>query len=113
MPDAETSTEATATLERFVNGRIEAPQRYVEHDGQVIVRTRRGTHQRWISEGWNPGRRGDLPYILGDKDCRPSDDESGGVMNGHLDVDEIEVYYVEDGETVHYRVDNTDMENDE
>lgn len=95
-------------LERYPNGRIEAPQRYVEYDGQVIVRTRRATHQRWVSEGWDPGPSGDLPYILGDKDCRPMDDIDGGGMNDHLSIREIEVYYVEDDDKVVYEVEPDD-----
>lgn len=98
------------TLDRYPVGRVEAPERYIEYEGQVIVRTRHETSQRWIKEGWNPGRMGDLPYLLGERYCQPADDgdQEQDAMNDHLATAEVEVYYVEDGETVHYRVENTE-----
>lgn len=108
MPDAQ-PREAAATLERLLNGRVEASERYVEYDGQVIVRTRGSTLQRWKSSGWDPGPRGDLPYLLSSTYCRGTIDDP---MNSHLAIDEVEVYYVEDGETVRYRVETTDSDNE-
>lgn len=102
-----TDSEDREVVERYPDGRIPASGRYIDYDGQVIVRTRYGTHQRWVSEGWprRRFRRGVAPYILGKRDCRPRDGDRG-VMNSHLSPDEYDVYYVDDSETVRYRVAN-------
>lgn len=92
-------------VERYPDGRIPASRRYIDYEGQVIVRTRYGTTQRWIKAGWDGGRLGLAPYILGKSDCRRRDQDP---MNPELAYNEFSVKYVEDGETVHYRVENTD-----
>ena len=98
-------TETRERLDRYPAGRILAPQRYIDYDGQVIIRTRYGTLQRWITEGWDTGRRGLLPYILGKRECREQPDKAP--MNDHLEAEEFDVYYVADSETVGYRVADT------
>lgn len=99
MPEAET----IATLSRTLDGKVEAPPRYVMYEGQVIVRTRAATSQRWVKEGWDTRRRGVYPYILGSSACteNPADEDA---MNPELGPNEISVFYVEDGDTVRYEV---------
>lgn len=103
-PEADPSVNAE-TVERYPDGRIPSSRRYIDYEGQVIVRTRYGTMQRWKKSGWDGGRLGRAPYILGQGDCRPSDSDP---MNPELAADEFSVYYVEDNETVRYRVQNND-----
>lgn len=88
--------------ERLPNDKIEAPQRYIEYGGQVIVRTRHGTHQRFIKEGWN--ERGTYPYILDGGYCEAGRDDGGEARNDFLEPTQFSVYYVEDGDHVLYEV---------
>ena len=93
-------------LRRYAKtGMIEAPQRYIDYSGQVIVRERYSTYQRWIKEGWDGGIKRLAPYILGRTYCRRSDVLDP--MNDHLDEDELEIYYVEDRDKVVYKVEET------
>lgn len=94
-------TETVGAIERLPSGRVEAPQRYIDYEGQVIVRTRYATCQRWKTSGWDR-RQVPLPYILPRNACRPRPDR--GAANDHLATDEFQVYYVEGCETVRWRV---------
>ena len=92
-------------VDRYPDGKIPAPRRYVDYDGQVIVRTRFSTHQRWKKAGSHVGRRSVAPYILHSSDCSGD----SGVLepyNDELEESQFSVYYVDDGETVLYEVSN-------
>lgn len=91
-------------VERLPDGSIEAPDRYLEYEGQVIVRTPHGTSQRFIDEGWDEKRRGPMPYILGKSCCTGEKSEYLKHRNDHLELNEFSVYYVSDSEHVLYRV---------
>lgn len=99
----ETVPEMVGTLGRLPDGKINAPQRYVDYADQLVVRTRFGTSQRWVKQGWNPGRRGTAPYLLGAHYCRDEDDDREP-MNPELDVDEVELYYVDENDRERYEV---------
>lgn len=98
----ELDAEENGELERHQNGNIEVPQRYIDYSGQLVIRTRFATVQRWKSEGWDGGSLGTAPYILSSRYCRGS--ETLKPKNSALDADEISIYYVEDRETVRHRV---------
>lgn len=88
---------------RTEDGHVEAPERYVEYAGQVIVRTRNGTHQRWKKSGWHL-RDVDEPYILGREECQDRGRTDPDPMNPELGPTEFSVYYVADEETIRYEV---------
>ena len=98
MPEEET----TQALRRLPDGKIDAPQGYVEYGGQVIVKTRYATVQRWKNSGWDSRRGEALPYILGADYCGRTD--LVDVRNDHLEENEVEVYYVDGSERVVYEV---------
>lgn len=89
-------------VDRLPNGTIEAPQRYIDTEGKVIVRERFSTHTRFTKAGWDVRQRGESPYILGDAYCQPS--EVLEAMNDELEENQFTVYYVDDGERVLYEV---------
>jgi len=80
-------------LERYPDGTIPAPARYIHYSGQVIIRTCFATIQRWKKE--------QSPDLLTADYCTARDRSP---KNDSLDINEIQVYYVEDNETVTYRV---------
>jgi len=89
-------------LERLPDGKIEAPERFVEYEGQAVVRTRYLTEQKFTKPGWDHRRRGVYPYILGKSYCNGEEDREP--MNPELEGDQLTVYYVEDGDRVLYEV---------
>ncbi|MCG1002882.1 MULTISPECIES: hypothetical protein [Halobacterium] len=94
------TTSTTKKVERHPNGKIPATQRYIDYDGQLVIRTRYATIQRFKESGWDNRRKG-APYILHSDYCRESD--TLGPKNEHLDANEFTVSYV-DGETVKFEV---------
>lgn len=91
-------------IERYPDGYIPAGDRYVEYEGQVIIRTRHATYQRWTTEGAHVH---DLcaPSMLRPGDCRERDTErQNGPMNPDLDTNQCTVYYTKTGETYAYEV---------
>lgn len=100
-----TTGEPIETVERYPDGKIPASRRYIDYDGQVVIRTRYATIQRWTKPGWDVRRRRAPAYILTSEYCTGENTDSEP-MNDHLDTDEVEVYYVADGETVRFNVTN-------
>jgi len=100
------TTPIAETLRRLPNGRIEAPDGYVGYSGQLVIRTRYGTIQRWKKEGWDSGRMGELPYILAPHYCREESDTLA--PKNDLELNEVSVHYVEHDEKRFYRVDDSD-----
>ena len=100
------ASDTVERIHRYPDGRIPASRRYIDYDGQLVIRTRYGTIQRWVSEGWTDHRRPLAAYILGKDDCREREDLTP--MNSHLAYNEFEVYYVETGETYRHAVEEDD-----
>lgn len=92
-------------IQRYPDGKIPASRRYIEYDGQLVIRTRYGTLQRWKDSGWDGGRMSHPPYILGAAYCT-GESESLEPKNDKLEENQFSVYYVDDGETVLYEVDD-------
>ncbi len=87
-------------VERDPDGRIPATQWYIDYSGQLVIRTRYATIQRFKQSGWDNHRKG-TPYILHSDYCRESD--TLAPKNEDLDADEFTVSYV-GGETVKFEV---------
>ena len=97
------TTEAPRkTIERYPDGKIPASRRYLDYDGQLVIRTRYATIQRWTKAGAGVDRRV-APCLLQSEYCRP-DSDALAVKNDHLEANQFDVYYVESGETVRYEV---------
>lgn len=77
-------------------------ERYPDHEGQVIIRTRYATIQRHKKTGFN-SRTFRSPHILGPDHCTG---EGLEVMNEHLEDNQFTVYYPGSGETEFYEVRN-------
>jgi hypothetical protein len=92
-------------LERYPDGKIPAPRRYIDYSGQLVIRTRYGTIQRWKGDGCETVEGGVAPYILGAHWCGDESDVLAA-KNEELEVGQFSVYYVEDGETEYYEVDS-------
>jgi hypothetical protein len=97
------TAELDGTLERDHEGRIEAPEGYVPYDGQVIIKTRYATVQRFKNGGWDYKRRTTLPYLLASHYATGESDVLEA-RNDHLEPNEVEVYYVEDSRRETYEV---------
>lgn len=95
--------ESFEPIEPYPDGYIPASRRYIDYSGQIVIRTRYGTIQRWISEGWDGGRLARAPYILS-KHVRIREHPEKSVMNDHLQPGQFTVYYVDAKETVGYEV---------
>lgn len=104
-PSLENSPIEFEAIKRHPDGRIPASRRYIDYDGQLVIRTRYATIQRWKSSGWDPGRMGDAPHMLEPHYCT-GDSDTLNAKNDHLEANQFEVYYVEDGERVYYEVAN-------
>lgn len=93
-------------IRRDPSGNVEAPDGYVDYAGQVIVRTRYATLQRFKKSGWDSRRGHPLPYILGSTYCTGEEveKEDGEPMNPELGPTQFSVKYVETGETEFYEV---------
>jgi hypothetical protein len=92
-------------IERYPDGRIPASRRYIDYDGQLIIRTRYATVQRFKSAGWDGGRMGHAPYILGRSYCT-GESETLEPRNEELEPNQLSLYYVEGSETKLYEVVN-------
>jgi len=90
----------TEKVERNPDGRIPATQRYIDYSGQLVIRTRYATIQRFKESGWD-NRRNGAPYILHSDYCQESD--TLAPKNEDLDANEFTVSYV-GGETVKFEV---------
>ncbi|WP_254810682.1 hypothetical protein [Natronosalvus amylolyticus] len=89
-------------IERYPNGNIPAPRAFIDYDGQLVIRTRYGTIQRWTKPGWDGGRLGHAPFILHSDKCRKREDAEP--MNPELEYNQFTVKYVETGERRLYEV---------
>lgn len=92
----QTGTESEE-LGRWRDGQVSCPSRFYAYDGQAIIRTRRSTHQCWTEPG------SEFPFPFASDYCTPNS-SALAVKNEELDLHELTIKYVEDGETVYYDV---------
>lgn len=94
-------TDAVIIDGRYPDGRIPAPREYIDYDGQLIIRTRYATLQRWKDAGCESVGERLAPYILTSDYCRNRAEEH--VMN-EIPVNQFTVYYVSDDTTKTYKI---------
>ena len=106
---SETQARELERIERYPDGKIPASRRYIKYGGQLVIRTRYGTIQRWKTSGWDRKEGPALaPYILHSDYCSGESDALAP-RNEHLDVNQFEIFYVDDGDKVVYEVSDTDQ----